>query len=149
MDRRSYWRIKVPVVIVRIARAPLPIPDLRQVLAVPVDVLLVLEQLVAEGLFDVGRPRAESRHTIDGVGDKVEAIQFVQHDHIEGRRGGTFLLVTAHVQIFMIGAAIRELVDERRVAVEGEDDRPQRLSAAAGGAKNRKQNVGVPPPLRC
>lgn len=60
----------------RLAR-PLPIPNLRQVLAVLRDVLFVLDELVANGLLGVGGMGTERGHAINHVGDEVKAIQVV------------------------------------------------------------------------
>jgi len=65
-------------------RAPHPISDFGQVLAVQVDVSFVLDQLVPELLLQVDAPLAGLRHAIDCVHHEVEAVQVVQHRHVEG-----------------------------------------------------------------
>ena len=70
----------------RLAR-PAPVADLRHVLAVLLDVLLVLDQLVADRLLEVRGPRAELRQAVDHVLRQVEAVEIVEHDHVERRRG--------------------------------------------------------------
>ena len=54
----------------------------------------------------------------------METVQIVQDHHVEGGRGRALLLVAAHVQVLVVGAAIGQAVDQPRVAVEREDDRP-------------------------
>lgn len=51
--------------------------DFWHVLAVLVDVVLVLDQLVAHLLFEVGTLRTEPRHAINHVLHQVETIQLV------------------------------------------------------------------------
>ena len=87
------------------------------------DVLLVLDQLVAHRLLDVGGHGRSLRHAVDHVAGQVEAVEVVQHRHVERRGGGAFLLVAADVQVVVVGAAIGQAVDQPGVAVEGEDDR--------------------------
>ena len=87
------------------------------------DVLLVLDELVADGLLGVGGLGAELRHAIDHVGDEVKAVQIVHHDHVERRGGRAFFLVAAHVQVLVVGAAIGEPMNQPGIAVIGEDDR--------------------------
>ena len=47
------------------------------ILAVARDALLVLDELVADRLQDVGSPRTESGHAVDDVGDQVKPIEVV------------------------------------------------------------------------
>src|SRR5690348_5009942 len=61
--------------------SPRPALDLRHIVAVPADVLLVFYELVADRLLGIGSPRAEFRHAIDHVAHKVEAIEVVHHAH--------------------------------------------------------------------
>jgi len=55
------------------------------------DVLLVLDQLLADGLLGVGGARAQGRHAVDDVGHEVEGVEVVQHDHVEGRGRGALV----------------------------------------------------------
>src|SRR5579862_2038479 len=70
------------------SRGPLPIADLRQIVAVLVDIQLVFDQLVPQPLFGVGANRAEARHTIEYIARQMETVDIVEHRHVEGRRGG-------------------------------------------------------------
>jgi len=102
---------------------PLPIADFGQVLAVLAYVLLVLEQLLSELLLHVEALLAGLRQAIDGVDDEMEAVQIVQHRHVERGRDRALFLVAADVDVVVIGAAVGQPVDEPRVGMEGEDDR--------------------------
>src|SRR5579871_4767178 len=81
--------------------APFPVPNLRQVLAVLVDVLLVLDQLVLELLLQVDAFFAGPRHAVNGVHHEVEAVQIVQDRHVEGGGDGALFLVAADVDVVM------------------------------------------------
>src|SRR2546429_3112058 len=102
---------------------PRPVADVGKVFAVARDVLRVLEEPVAQQLLHVGHPRAEPRHALDDVAGEVEAVEVVQDHHVERRGGRAFLLVTAHVEVVVIGPPVGQPVDQPRVAVEGEDHR--------------------------
>ena len=71
--------------------------------------------------------------------DEVEAVEVVEHDHVERRRGRALLLVAAHVEVVVVRAPVGEPVDQPRVAVIGEDDRPvgreQRVELASRTAR--------------
>src|SRR3984957_19679884 len=97
------------------ATTPLPVADFRQVLAVSVDVLLVLDQLVPELLLQVDAPVAGLRQAVDGVDHEVKAVQIVQHRHVEGRGDGALLLVTTDVDVVVVRAAVGQPVDQPRV----------------------------------
>src|SRR5438874_899721 len=71
-----------------------------------------------------GRPRTEAGDAVDDVHHEVEAVEIVEHDHVERRRGRALLLVPPHVQVGVAVTAVRQPVDEPRVPVVGEDDRP-------------------------
>ena len=82
------------------------------------------QALVDHLLAQAGRALAEPGHAVDHVHDQVEAVQVVEHDHVERRRGRALLLVAAHVEVAVVGAPVGEPVDQPRVAVVGEDHRP-------------------------
>src|SRR5438105_10506151 len=48
---------------------------------------------------------------------------FIEHDHVEGCRGRSLLIKTAHVEARRIRAAMENLVNRPRIAVEGKHDR--------------------------
>ena len=76
-----------------------------------VDVLLVLDELVLELLFQVDALVAGLRQAVDGIHDEVEAVQIVQHRHVEGRGDGAFFLVATDVDVVVVGAAVSQPVD--------------------------------------
>jgi len=67
---------------------------------------------------------AEPGHPVDDVHGEVEAVHVVHHDHVEGRGHGALLLVAAHVQVRVGPTPVAEPMDQPRIAVVGEDDRP-------------------------
>ncbi len=64
----------------------------------------------------------QARDAIDHITCKVEAVQIVQDCHVERCCCGSFFFIAADVEIVVIGAAIREAVNEPRIAVIGKDD---------------------------
>ena len=81
----------------------------------------MLDELILHLLHEVGAAVAELRQAADRVDDEVKAVDVVQNAHIEGRGDGALLLVAAHMEVAVV-AAVGQLVDERGVAVVGEDD---------------------------
>src|SRR6185437_8684601 len=102
---------------------PGPLADLRRVLAVLAAVRTRLEPPVDHLLAHVVGLAREPREPVDRVDDEVEAVEVVEHDHVERRRRRALLLVAAHVEVRVVRAAVSEAVDQPRVAVVGEDDR--------------------------
>ena len=72
--------------------------------------------------FRIAGHALQARHAIDHVARQVEAVQVVQHGHVERRGGGAFFFVSAHVQIVVIGAPIGQAMNQPGIAVKGEDD---------------------------
>ena len=99
-------------------------PDLGRVLAVLARVGARQQAPVGHVLAHVAGPRRQAGHAVDHVHHQVEAVQVVEHDHVEGRRGGALLLVAAHVDVVVVGAPVGEAVDQPGIAVVGEDHRP-------------------------
>src|SRR3984885_12711539 len=101
---------------------PRPASDLGHVVAVPADVFLVFDELVADRLLGIGGPRAKTWDAVDHVAYQVEAIEVVPDAHVERGAGGAFLLVAAHVKICVARSPVSQPVNEPRVAVKGENN---------------------------
>ena len=69
------------------------------------------------------RLRAERRHAVDDIHDKVIPIEVVEHDHVERRGGRPLLFIATHVNVGVIGSPVREAMDQPWIAVIGEDHR--------------------------
>src|ERR1043165_6054451 len=87
---------------------PFPISDLRQVLAVFVDVVFMVNQFVTQGLFGVRRPRPQAGHAVNHIPHHMKSVQIIEHHHVKGGGCGALFFVTPHVQIPMIGPAISQ-----------------------------------------
>lgn len=116
----------------RSVAAPFPFQDLRQILTVGSDVLLMFDALVADGLLGISRGRAQP-HPFDHVRREMESIHIVEEHHVERRRSGAFFFVPADVKVLVIGPAIREAMDQPGIAVIREND----------GLIGRKEGVKV------
>src|ERR1019366_3160330 len=99
------------LLLLRITVIPLPVPDFRQVFAVLVDVMLVLDQLVFHLLLQVGALESQIRYAVDHVMHQVEPVQVVLHPHVKGRRDGALFLVATDVQV-AVGTGVGEAVDQ-------------------------------------
>lgn len=93
------------------AVAPFPIPNFRQVFAVFINVLLVLDQLVPELLLQVNALIAGLWQAIDGVHHEVKAIQIIHHCHVERGGNRALFLVAADMDVAVIGAAVGKAMD--------------------------------------
>ena len=51
------------------------------------------------------------------------AARFIEYDHVEWRGGRSLFVKTAHVETGRIWAAMDDLVNRPRIAVEGKHDR--------------------------
>ena len=89
-------------------------------------------------LLDVRGGGLQAGHAVDHVDGEVEAVDLIEDRELERRVDVALLLVAAHVDVVVVVAAIGELVDERGVAVEVEDDRlvegEERVEVAIGEA---------------
>ena len=96
----------------------------------------MVDQLVADRLLGVGGALAKLRHAVDDVADQMEAVEVVDHAHVERRGRRSLFLVAAHMNVVVAGPPIGQAVDEPRIAVKGEDDRlvdgEERVEVAIG-----------------
>ena len=102
--------------------APLPVSDLWEIDTFVVDVLLMLNELVAHLLVEVSAAVAQLGQVFDGFLHQVEAVDFILDADVEWSGDGAFLVVTMNVEV-MVVTAIGKLVDEGWIAVEVEDYR--------------------------
>src|SRR5579871_3803434 len=105
------------------SRGPLPVANLRHVVAVLGDIQLMLDQPVSQELLQLYTFTCQTRDPVDHVDHQMKAIQVVQHGHVEGRRRCALLLVAAHVQIVVIRAPIGQAMEQPWIAMVGEHDR--------------------------
>src|SRR5664280_1096194 len=100
--------------------------QLRRVVSVLARVGTVAQALVAHVLAQVRGSLAQARNTVDYIDHEVKAVEVVEHHHVERRGRRALLLVSAHVDVVVVGAAVGQPVDQQRVAVVGEDHRATR-----------------------
>jgi len=100
--------------------APFPVANLGQVVTVLRDVAPVIKQFIADGLLGVSGACAHLGHAVDHIADQ-SAVQLIAHAHVKRRRGRALFLVSAHMQVLMVGAPVREAVNQPRVAMESEN----------------------------
>ena len=64
----------------------------------------------------------QGRNAVDDIDGEVKAVDLVEDREFQRGVDVSLLLVTADVEVIVIGTAIGELVDEGCVGVEVEDD---------------------------
>src|SRR5438105_12400084 len=67
--------------------------------------------------------RRQPLHTRNRIQRKLEAVDVVQHAHVKGSSRGSFLLVAAHMSVFVIMTAISEPMNRPRVTMKRKDGR--------------------------
>src|SRR4029453_18957234 len=87
------------------AQTPAPLGDCWQVVAIPRDVLLVLDQLLLDRLLEVGGAGAQLRQPGDPVPHEMEPVEVVEHPHGEGGHRRALFLVPADVEAIGIASA--------------------------------------------
>lgn len=100
---------------------PLPIQNFGHILADLMDVVLVGDELVIHLLDEVRTAVAQPGQMQQRILDRMEAVDLVLHAHIKRRGDGALLLVAVDTQV-AVGALIGQLMYQRGIAVEREDD---------------------------
>ena len=130
---------------------PLPVPDLRHILAVLIDVMLVLDELVLHHLLQIGPLGTQLRQPIDHVLHQMKPVQVVLYPHVEGRCNRALFLVAPDVQV-AVGPAVGQPVDQPGVSMKAKDDvlvfreerivirvaQPMRMFAAVAASSDRR-----------
>ncbi|CAN4025065.1 Translation initiation factor 2, partial [Dysosmobacter welbionis] len=98
-----------------LAVVPLPLPDLRQVHAVILDILAVLHQLVVHPLDQIGPPVTQGVQPLDHVDHQMEPVDIIEDPHVEGRGDGALLLVATDVKMLVV-PAVGQLMNQRGVS---------------------------------
>ena len=101
---------------------PFPVAHLRRILSVFRNILLVLHQLVAHLLQQMGSLVSKLGQVIDHRLHQMIAVNFILHAHIERRGNRPFLLIAVHMQV-PVGTVIGQLMDHGRIAMERKYDR--------------------------
>ena len=102
---------------------PLPFPVLLGINAVLVGIIDRVDDLPLQPIHCMRSPLLEVRHAVDYVDGEVEAVYLVQDRQLQRRIDVALLLVATHMEVVVIRAPISQLVDQRRIGVEVEDDR--------------------------
>src|SRR5271156_5211616 len=106
---------------VLLVRNPFPIANLGHVLAVLIDVVLMLDELIPKRLLQVSAPSTQVRQPIDHVHHQVKSIEVILHAHIERRSDRAFFFVAADVEV-SVSAPVGQPVDQPRIAMKAEND---------------------------
>ena len=115
---------------------PFPVADFFFVDAFGVRVVDAVDDLVFQPFFDVGADGAQARNAVDDIDRQVEAVDLIEDREFQRRVDVAFFLVSAHMNVVVIRAAVAQLVNQRGVGVEVEDDRlvggEERIEVAVG-----------------
>ena len=89
---------------------PTPVADFGHVVAVFRDVPFVLGSFVGHQLADGFGLVCQAGDAVNHVHHEFEAVQVVEHDHVEGRGRRPFFLVATHVQVAVVRAPVGQAV---------------------------------------
>src|SRR6516164_5532609 len=89
---------------------PSPADNLRHVVAVPGNVFLVVDELVADRLLCIRRPRAQLWHAVNHVTDQMETIEVIHYAHVERRRCCALFPIAAHMDVVMAVSPVGQAV---------------------------------------
>ena len=81
-----------------------------------------VDDLVLQPLFGVRGGGLQALYPVDDIDCEVEAVDLIENRKLQRRVDVALFLIPADVDVSVVGPAISELVDERRVGVEVEDD---------------------------
>src|SRR5215469_1436417 len=103
---------------------PLPTNDLGAVDSVLVSMALARKLTITEFFFSMRSNPLQFFHSVNGVDGEAEAVRLIVNGELHGRVNVSLLFVTADMQVPMICAAVSETVNQPRVAMKVENDRP-------------------------
>src|SRR5262249_20066741 len=83
----------------------------------------MLHQLAPQELLEVSTDALQPWHTVHDIAGQMEAVELVEHGHIERSRGCAFFFVTAYMEIVVIGTAIGQAMNQPRITVIRKNDR--------------------------
>src|ERR1700730_5852594 len=137
-DVRSihHTEASVPSAILQTLMRPFPIANLGLIDAIGEGVVEALANLVLQPILDVSAGDLQPGHAIDRVDGEVETVGLILNCQLERSADASDFLVAAHVQVDVIGPAVGQLVNQRRVAVKIKNDwlvdREQAVKVAVG-----------------
>lgn len=102
---------------------PSPVPDFRFVDAVLVSVADVFADLIFHLFLDVRSRYLQFRNAIDSVDYQAETVHLVADREFERGIDIPLLLVAADMEIIVVRAPVRQLVNQPGVSMEIENDR--------------------------
>ena len=102
---------------------PLPRKHFRQILPVLGDVVRMFDQKIVHFLIQMSAAVSKLRQMLERLLDEAEAVDMVLHAHIEGRRDRALFQIAMYEEILFVVSAMRQLVNQLRIAVERKDYR--------------------------
>src|ERR1700722_2493165 len=82
-----------------------------------------VDDLALQPFFDVCANRPQPRYAVDHIDRQVEAIHLIQNRELQRSVNVAFFLISAHMNVLMVPAQVRELVNQRRVGMKVKNDR--------------------------
>ena len=102
---------------------PLPVPDLRHILQIFADIVVVALQFLVEEVDGFLGLQTEARDVLQCIERKMEAAHFIENHHVEWCRGRSAVHIAVYMEAAFIGASVNQGMNEPAIVVEGEDHR--------------------------
>ena len=90
---------------------PSPVGDILRIHAVLMGVGPVGQNCLLHALLDVGSAGAQARNPVDHISNQVEAVDLIIHRQLQRGVDVAFLLISAHMEVDVVGAVVGESVD--------------------------------------
>jgi len=116
-------RSSLPAGFSTILSRPFPVADLFPIDAFGVGIADAVDNLALQPLFHMRADGAQTRNTVDDVDRKIKTINLVQDRQLKRCVDVASFLVSTHMNVFMVPATVAELVDQRGVGMEVENNR--------------------------
>ena len=102
---------------------PLPVQNLRQILAVLGDIILVLYQEIIHLLIQMACLISQLRQMFQRFLNKAETVYVILNPHVEGSGNSAFFNISVNIETLFVGSSLGKLVNKLRISVESEYNR--------------------------
>ena len=102
---------------------PLPVSDLRHILEMLADIVVVALQFLVEEVDGILGLQPEAGNMLQCIERQVEAAHFIENHHVEWSCGRPLIHVAVHMETALIGAPVHKGMNQPAVVVEREYNR--------------------------
>src|SRR5712691_3638194 len=100
------------------SRRPFPLANLWTIDPFRVRIVDALDDLVLEPIFGMRATGCEARHAVNNINGQTEPVDLIPNCQFQWRIDVALLPVSMNVKVLVVGSAIGELVNQRRIAMK-------------------------------